>query len=42
MGRGACAHWQRAARHAPLDRHRRGSLHHGMNVRDYRFEQALA
>jgi hypothetical protein len=36
MGRGACALWQCATRHAPLDRHRRGRLHHGVACRNRR------
>jgi hypothetical protein len=30
MERSACALWQHATRHAPLDRHRRGRLHDGV------------
>jgi hypothetical protein len=30
MERGACAHWQPATLNAPLDRHRRGHLPHGV------------
>jgi hypothetical protein len=31
MERAACALWQRATRHAPLDRHGRGCVHHGLS-----------
>ena len=30
MGRGTCAHWECATRHAPLERHRRGHPFHGV------------
>jgi hypothetical protein len=35
MGRAACAHGQRATRHAPLDRHGRRRLHHGVKERPW-------
>jgi hypothetical protein len=34
MERRACAHGQCATRHATLDRHRRGRLHHGVACRN--------
>ena len=36
MERGACAHGKRATRHAPLDRHRRDHLPHGVACRNRR------
>jgi hypothetical protein len=42
MERGACADWQCATRHAPLDRHRRGHLPDGVASNGLAPQQAVA